>query len=130
MHILWCRDEHLFLVIVLELPIHSLLMQIFEFVAALEMTTFYLLEVPRDQILSCRGDNAGLTNAVTIVEPGRCEVNELDLILHDVLGVDGQLECLGLRFGYGLLEAGGAFVIFGRNNKEIGLAGRENPLVI
>lgn len=91
--------------VVLKLSIDSSMRQLHDFVAALEVTTLDLLKIPRNQQLSCGCHNTSLVDLISVVESGGCEVDELDLVLHDVLGINGQLEYLGLVLNYRLGKA-------------------------
>jgi hypothetical protein len=86
-------------VIILELPVDSRRRQLFDFVATLKVPALDLLEVPSDKQSSSRCHNTSFINLISIVELGRCKIDKLYLILHDVLRIQGQL--VGLRLGLG-----------------------------
>lgn len=116
--------------VVLELSINSSMRQLHDLVAALEVTTLDLLEVPRHQQLSSRGHNTCLVDLISIVKSGGCEVDELDLVLNDVLGINGQLEWLGLVLYDGLGEAWGTFVVLSGYHEYVSLASGQYPLLV
>ncbi len=104
--------------------------QLLDFVAPLKVTTLDLLEVPCHQELPCGCHNASLLNLVSIVEPGGCEIDELDLVLDDVLGINGQLEYLWLRLDDRLGEARSSFFVLSGDHEDVSLASGQNPQLV
>lgn len=94
------------------------------------MTPLDLFEVPRDEELPGRRDNTRLIDIVTVVELGGSEVDELDLVFHDILGVNRQLHCLGLILRDRLSETRDAVVILCGDHQDVSLASRQNPLLV
>lgn len=68
------------------------------------MSPLDLLEVPRDEELAGRRDNTRFIDIITVIELGRCKVNEFDLIFHDISGVNSELDGLRLVLGDGFSE--------------------------
>ena len=94
------------------------------------MSALDLLEVPRDEESACGRDDARLVDVVAVVELGGSEVNAFDLILDDVLRVDGQLHGLRLVLRDRLREARDAVVVLRGQHQDVGLASRQDPLLV
>lgn len=69
-------------------------------------------------------------DAISVVKPGRCKVHVSNLVLDDVLRVNGQLEGLGLGLRDGFLETRDPFIVLGWHDQEISLACDEHPLLV
>jgi hypothetical protein len=89
-----------------------------------------LLEVPRDEELAGRRDNTRLIDIITVIELGRCKVNEFDLILHDISGVNSQLDGLRLVLRDRFSETRDTVIVLSRENKDVSLASGQYPLLV
>lgn len=69
-------------------------------------------------------------DAISVVKLGRCKVHVSDLILNDVLRVNGQLEGLRLGLRDRFLETRDPIIILGWHYQEISLASDEHPLLV
>ena len=84
--------------VVLELSVDGASRQDLKLVSTAQMTLLYLVEIPCYKEPARGGHNACLMNCVSIVELGGSEVNISNLMLDNVLRVDGELQ----RLGFGL----------------------------
>lgn len=120
----------LLVIVDLELSVDHGCLQLLDSVLV-EDAALDVLKGPGDQVVTSRShDRPFLSLLSEVVEPGRLEIDLVNLVLRKVLRLNLQLLWVGLFFAHLVLETSFAVFTRSRNNQQVLIGGCENPSAI